>query len=101
MLSQPRTADDDENTAASRSTSQSGNRFMLSSAASRPDRLVTVLVDPTLVVLGNAEQHAHHAQRHDGAEILDEVEPVAAGQRAQARCVKSRIIGSRALIWRG
>ena len=36
MLSQPLTADDDENTALSRSTSHSGKRFIISSNAIRP-----------------------------------------------------------------
>jgi len=43
MLSQPRTAEEDENTALSRSTSQSGNRFMISSNAIRPSMRANAL----------------------------------------------------------
>ena len=53
-------------------------------AAFGADVPVTVFLDAVLVVLGDAEQHAHHAQRHDRAEILDEVEAIAADQRVQA-----------------
>ncbi len=35
-------------------------------------------------MLWDAEEHADHAQRHDCAEILDEVEPIPADQGVEA-----------------
>ena len=43
MLSQPRTADDDEKTALGRSTSQSGKRVNTSSSAIRPSMRASAL----------------------------------------------------------
>ena len=54
------------------------------SATFGADVLVAVLLEAFLKVLGDAEEHADHAQRHDSAEILDKVEPIPAHEGVEA-----------------
>ncbi len=50
------------------------------------DTSATVFQRKVLKVLWHTEKHADHAQRHDCAEILDEVEPIPAHERVEATC---------------
>ena len=63
---------------------------------------VAVLLDKVLKVLWDAEEHADDAQRHDRAEILDEVEPIPADEGVEAARGKFANLGLEGvdLAWR-